>query len=146
MSHTNLIYHLVFATKSRMPFITNDLKPQLHRYLGGTVKRLGATAYAVNGMSEHVHLLVRLRSINRLDYFVRDLKANSSHWAKERTNGRFQWQRRYGAFTVSESQFPVVRRYIDSQELHHAGMSFETEYEALLRANGIEVNEFTWRE
>lgn len=145
MSHTVLMYHLVFATKGRTPFITDELKPELHRYLGGTVKRLGGTAYVVNGMKEHVHILVRLRSSHRLDYFVRDLKANSSKWAKGKTNGRFQWQRRYGAFTVSKSQAPVVRRYIEYQERHHAGMSFEREYEAMLRANGIST-EFIWND
>ena len=145
MSHTNLFYHLVFATKGRLPFISNDLKPRLHRYLGGTVKRLGGTAYAVNGMSEHVHLLVRLRSSHRLEYVVRDLKANSSKWAKGKTNGKFQWQRRYGAFSVSKSQMPVVRRYIENQEQHHAGMSFEREYERLLIANGIST-EFIWND
>lgn len=145
MSHTNLVYHFVFATKGRLPFITDDLKPHLHRYLGGTVKRLGGTAYAVNGMKEHVHLLVRLKTIHRLDYFVRDLKSNSSKWAKSRTNGRFQWQRRFGAFTVSKSQMATVRRYIENQERHHSRMSFREEYERILRANGIST-EFIWNE
>ncbi|MCO6512703.1 MAG: IS200/IS605 family transposase [Aridibacter famidurans] len=145
MSHTNLVYHFVFATKGRIPFITDDLKPHLHRYLGGTVKRLGGTAYAVNGMREHVHLLVRLKTVHRLDYFVRDLKSNSSKWAKGRTNGRFQWQRRFGAFTVSRSQMAAVRRYIENQEKHHSRMSFREEYEEILRANGIST-EYIWND
>jgi len=145
MSHTILMYHLVFATKGRIPFITDELKSELHRYLGGTVKRLGGTAYAVNGMKEHVHMLVCLKSSHRLDYVVRDLKANSSKWAKRKTNGRFQWQRRFGAFTVSKSQVPIVRRYIENQERHHSRMSFENEYESMLRANEIST-EFIWKD
>jgi hypothetical protein len=44
MSHTNLLYHIVFATKGRAPLIIEALRPRLHEYLGGTVRNLGGTA------------------------------------------------------------------------------------------------------
>ena len=92
MSYTNLLYHIVFGTKGRLPFITAELKPRLHEYLGGTVRGLDGTAFEINGMNDHVHLLVKLKTTHRLDYFLRDLKANSSKWAKTETNGKFEWQ------------------------------------------------------
>jgi REP element-mobilizing transposase RayT len=146
MSHTNLLYHIVFGTKGRYPFITNELKPRLHEYLGGTVRGLGGTAFEINGINDHVHLLVRLTSSHRLDYFSRDLKANSSKWARVLTNGNFGWQRRYGAFTVSESQFPIVQNYIRNQEKHHAKFDFKQEFEGLLKANNLEIDEYLWKE
>ena len=129
MSYANLLYHIVFGTKGRLPFITDELKPRLHEYLGGTARGLGGTAFEINGMSDHVHLLVRLKTTHRLDYFMRDLKANSSKWANDKINGKFEWQRRYGAFTVSESQFPVVQNYICNQEAHHTKFDFKQEFE-----------------
>ncbi len=33
MSYTNLLYHVVYATKERAPLITNALKSILHEYL-----------------------------------------------------------------------------------------------------------------
>ncbi len=44
MSHTNLLYHIVFATKERAPLITDALRERLHEYLGGIVRNLGGTA------------------------------------------------------------------------------------------------------
>jgi len=126
MSHTNLLYHIVFGTKGRYPFITDELKPRLHEYLGGTVRGLGGIAFEINGMNDHVHLLVKIKPPKEISAFIRDLKANSSKWVKVLTNGRFAWQRRYGAFTVSESQFEVVRNYIRDQEKHHARFDFKT--------------------
>jgi hypothetical protein len=41
---------------------------------------------------------------------------------------RFAWQTGYGAFTVSESQVPAVRRYIESQEEHHREITFKEEF------------------
>src|SRR5262245_22038175 len=135
MSHTNLLYHLVFGTKGRRPFITKEVKPRLHEYLGGTVRGLGGIAFEVNGIEDHVHLLVKIRPTMCISDFIRDLKANSSKKVRELSDGRFGWARRYGAFTVSESQFDLVRKYIQRQEEHHKKFDFKHEYEGLLKAN-----------
>lgn len=141
MSYTNFLYHIVYATKERAPLITSVLRPRLHEYLGGTVRGLGGTALEINGMSDHVHLLVRLQPTLSFSEFMSKLKANSSGWAKRQTAGRFVWQARYGAFTVSESQAGRVRQYIRDQEKHHRKTSFEEEFRALLRAHRIDFDE-----
>ncbi len=146
MSHTNLLYHIVFGTKGRYPFIKDELKPRLHEYLGGTVRGLGGIAFEINGIEDHVHLLVKIKPISDISSFVRDLKANSSKRARVLTKGRFGWARRYGAFTVSESQFEAVRKYIREQEKHHAKFDYKHEYESLLKANGIEIDEYLWKD
>ena len=141
MSYTNLLYHIVYATKERAPLITNTLKPRLHEYLGGIVNGLGCIPIEINGVSDHVHLLVKLRPTISVSDFLSKLKANSSGWAKRQTKGRFAWQARYGAFTVSESQVDNVRLDIRNQERHHQKFSFEEEFKALLRAHQIEFDE-----
>jgi putative transposase len=142
MSYANLLYHIVFGTKGRYPFITNELKPRLHEYLGGTVRGLGGIALEINGMNDHVHLLVKIKPTFSVADFLRELKTNSSKWA----GGRFAWQRRYGAFTVSESQFEIVRNYIRNQQEHHKKFDFKHEFESLLKANNIEIDEYLWKE
>jgi REP element-mobilizing transposase RayT len=141
MSYTNLLYHIVYATKERAPLITSELKPRLHRYLGGTVRGLGGVPIEINGVADHVHLLVKLPPTISVSEFLSKLKSNSSGWARRQTAGRFAWQRRYGGFTVSESQVEHVREYIRNQEKHHLKMSFEDEFKALLRAHGIDFDE-----
>ena len=143
MSYTNLLYHIVYATKERTPLITKVLRPRLHEYLGGTVRGLGGIALEINGMPEHVHLLVKLKPTISVSEFLSKLKSNSSGWAGRQTAGRFGWQARYGAFTVSESQVERVRGYIRKQENHHRKTSFEEEFKALLRAHSIEFVEAT---
>ena len=141
MSYTNLLYHIVYATKERAPLITNALKPRLHEYLGGIVRGLECIPIEINGVSDHVHLLVKLRPTISVSDFLSKLKANSSGWAKRQTKGRFAWQARYGAFTVSGSQVDNVRAYIRNQEKHHQKFSFEEEFKALLRAHKIDFDE-----
>jgi putative transposase len=141
MSHTNLLYHIVFATKERAPLITDELRPRLHGYLGGIVRGLDGTALEVNGMADHGHILARLRPTTSLSEFMSKLKSNSSGWAKRETRERFAWQARFAAFTVSESQVDRVRQYIRNQETHHRRQSFEDEFRAILKANHIDFDE-----
>jgi putative transposase len=145
MSHTNLLYHIVFATKERAPMITTALRPELHAYLGGVVRKLGGTALEINGVADHVHLLATIPPTISVSEFTGKVKSGSSNWAKTPSRGRFQWQQRYGGFTVSESQVERVRRYIRIQEEHHRSVSFEEEYKDLLRLHGISFNEkYLW--
>jgi putative transposase len=145
MSYTNLLYHIVYATKERAPLITNALRPQLHQYLGGTVRGLGGIAIEINGTEDHVHVLAKIRPTISVSEFLSKLKSVSSGWAKRQTAGRFCWQARFGAFTVSESQVERVRRYIRNQKTHHRKYSFEEEFKALLRAHSIDFNEaYLW--
>ena len=141
MSYTNLIYHIVYATKERAPLITEVLRPRLHRYLGGTVGKLGGIGLEINGTSDHVHVVAKLPPTISVSDFLSKLKSGSSGWAKRQTKGRFAWQARYGAFTVSESQVNRVRQYVRNQEKHHRRQSFEAEFKALLRAHRIDFNE-----
>lgn len=100
---------------------------------------------AIGGVADHVHLLVSLKSKHRLDYFLRDLKADSSVRLHTELKKKFEWQKGYGAFSVSPSSIEGVKKYIANQEKHHAKKSFEIEYIELLNAGGIEYDEkYLW--
>ena len=126
--------------------INAEIQPRFHQYLGGIVRGLGGIALEINSMADHVHLLVKLKPTILLPDFIRDLKSNSSRWAKENGIQKFAWQRRYGAFTVSESQAKIVRNYIRNQEAHHRKFDFKAEFETMLTSNGIAVDDFTWQD
>ncbi len=145
-THTSLHYHLVFSTKERIPMISTEWMESLHAYLGGIVKGLEGTPLAIGGIEDHVHLLVGLKSSHRLDYFLRDLKADSSEWIhKEIGKKLFAWQKGYGAFTVSPSNLEGVKRYVFNQAKHHRRKTFQDEYIKLLEAAGIEFDKrYLW--
>jgi putative transposase len=126
--------------------IGQEWRKRLHAYLGGTVKGLDGVPLAIGGTEDHVHLLVGIRSSHRLDYFLRDLKADSSEWIHQEIGSKlFAWQKGYGAFSVSSSNIDGVKRYILNQEEHHRRRTFQEEYVELLKASGIEYDErYLW--
>jgi len=146
MSYTNLLYHIVYGTKDRAPMITSDLRSRLHEYLGGLVNGLHGIPLEINGTADHVHVLAKINPVISVSEFLGKFKSLSSGWARRQSRGRFKWQAKYGAFTVSQSQTDRVRRYIRNQEAHHAKISFEEEFKALLKSHRIEFDEkYLWQ-
>jgi REP element-mobilizing transposase RayT len=108
---------------------------------------LGGVALCINGMSDHVHLLVRMPSTQSVADVARLVKTNSSRWVHERWPQfkTFAWQAGYGAFSVSESGQDAAREYILHQHEHHAKRSFKEELVVFLRKNHIAVDErYLW--
>jgi putative transposase len=77
-TYTNLLYHIVFSTKSREPLIRNDIKGELYKYIGGLVRDKKGTLLEIGGMADHVHLVVKLRPDSSVSDVVKYVKANSS--------------------------------------------------------------------
>ena len=146
-THCNLIYHLVFSAKERRPYLTPDIRSDVHRYLAGAIQGADGIPLNINGTDDHVHLLVKLSQNHALKNVLRDIKTNSSGWIHReyRDLSDFAWQAGYGAFTVSASQKDTVSDYIQTQEARHAKYSFKSEYLAMLKAHEVEYDErYIW--
>lgn len=148
MSHTytNLITHNVFSTKNRASLINDEIKPELHAYLGGLVRELKGKPIKINGMSDHVHILATLPPTISTSDAMRFIKANSSKWVSEKFNRLFEWQKGFGAFSVSRSGMNAVAEYIENQIEHHQKRDFREEFKALLRKYEVDYDEnYLWK-
>jgi len=146
-SYTNFIYHIVFSTKDRRPTITAEREQRLYEYIGGIIRGLGGILLCVNGVADHVHLLLKLRPDKSVSDVLRELKANSSGWMHDvfPDAANFSWQNGYGGFTVSQSQIETVANYIARQKEHHGRESFEDEFVSMLEKNEIEFQrKYLW--
>jgi putative transposase len=141
-TYTNLLYHIVFSTKDRRPFINKQLRAELHPYIGGIILDAGGKPIEVGGVDDHVHILAKLPATIAVADALRLIKANTSKWVGERPDlaRTFAWQTGYAAFTVSKSQVVVVRKYIRNQEQHHRKKTFKQELVSLLDKREIEYD------
>ena len=139
----NLLYHLVFTTKGRVPTIRDDIQESLYEYIGGIIRGEGGILLAIGGMPDHVHLLAKFKTDTAVSVMVQKIKAKSSKWMNDRPVRavHFEWQAGYGIFSVSESLVEKVRGYIGTQEEHHKRVSFKDELIALLQRNRIPYDE-----
>jgi putative transposase len=135
-------YHTVFSTKHRANLILPELETRLYPFIGGIVRDLRCSLLAINGMPDHVHLLIRYRPDISHSELLQQIKGRSSKWVNETFphHGYFSWQEGYGGFTVSRSATPSVEAYIGRQKEHHQIHDFKTEFLELLRLHGIEFD------
>jgi REP element-mobilizing transposase RayT len=146
-TYTNLLYHIVFSTKKRIPLISEKLQEDLYSYIGGIIRGERGALLEIGGMPDHVHLLVKLNPTKSVSEMLNRMKAKSSKWANQEKfkMRKFAWQDGYAAFSVSESQVGSVQRYIRTQKTHHRRRSFQDEFRALLTRHGIQFEErFLW--
>ena len=143
MSHTsaNILLHLIFSTNQRRPLIKPEIRPELFAYFGGIIREMNRVALIINGTTDHLHTLVRIRPSQSAAEVARVVKTNSSRWIHEKWSSDFAWQTGYGVLSVSESNVGAVTNYIASQKEHHKKHSFQDELLAFLKKNGIAYDE-----
>jgi len=139
-TYTQLYIHIVFAVKGRANLISLKWKTKLYQYITGIITNKNQKLMIINGMPDHLHLLIGLKPDCNLTDLVRDIKANSSKWINENKllPGKFEWQTGFGAFTVGQSQIQTVINYILNQEEHHRKKTFREEYIEFLNAYQID--------
>lgn len=141
-TYTQIYIQTVFAVSGRLSLIRNEHKEEIYKYIAGIVRNEGHKLIAINGMADHVHILLGLKPDMALSNLVRDIKSNSTNFINEQrlAPGKFGWQEGYGAFSYGRSQLSSIISYIQNQERHHRRRSFKDEYLSLLKKFEIEFD------
>ncbi len=142
-TYTQLFVHFVFAVRNRSSIIMDNWQGLLYKYIAGIIEKQGHKLFSINGMPDHIHILVSMKPTQSPSDLVYHIKRSSSLWINENkfVKGRFSWQEGFGAFTYGKSQVPEISKYIENQKEHHKKKSFEEEYLGFLKAFDIEFDE-----
>ena len=142
-TYTQIHIHFVFAVKFRNGIINSQWKNTLYKYITGTIHNNNHKLLAINGTSDHIHILIGLRPSQSISDLMKDVKQSSSKWINENklVKGHFEWQEGYGAFSHSKSQINKVIDYIDNQESHHKKLTFKEEYLDFLKKFEVDYDE-----
>jgi putative transposase len=117
-----LYLYLVWTTWDRFSLITPDIERRLYRNIESEARGMGCSVLALNGTSDHVHLVTSFPATVTIADVVKQVKGVSSHFVNEtlQPEAQFKWQGGYGAFTVSRWDLPKIIRYVKRQKEHHA--------------------------
>ncbi len=142
-TYTQIHIQVVFAVQHRECVIHDGWKDELYKYISGIIKNNDHKLLAINGMSDHIHILFGFRPSQSLSDLMQDIKTCSSKWINEKKfiPGHFSWQKGYGAFSYSKSQLPNVIRYIENQQEHHKETTFRQEYKEILDVFEIDYDD-----
>ena len=107
---TQMYVHLIFAVKNHDAALNKNIRNRVFEYMSGIISAMNHKSIIVNGVSDHVHILIGLNPSISISDTVHDIKRSSSLFInKERLcKGKFAWQEGYGGFTYSRSQLQNV--------------------------------------
>jgi putative transposase len=142
-TYTQINLQIIFAVQNRASLISDDWAERLYQYITGIVQGNKHKMIIINGMPDHLHIVVGMRPTQSLSDLLQDIKGNSSKWTNDNklVKGKFQWQESYGAFSYNKSALPKLIEYVKNQKIHHQQKTFAQEYKEFLDAFEVEYDE-----
>ena len=130
-SYSSLWIHLIWSTKNREPILIPELKAEVFAEIKNISRDHEIYLDTINGIEDHVHLLIRLRTDQSVADVVKTIKGNSWDFFKDNPEKYITWQDGFAAFSVSPDNLKRVRSYIRNQEKHHKDKSFADELKGI---------------
>ncbi len=150
-TYSQIYIQTIFAVRGRDSLIKPEWEDRLFKYITGIVQRKEQKMLAINGIHNHIHLLIGMKPSCCLSDLIREVKKSSNEFINENkfTKLRFGWQEGFRAFSYSHSQLDDVIAYIMNQKEHHRKKTFKEEYIDFLKKFRVEFDErylFEWNE
>ena len=135
MSYIKIWIHFIWSTKNREKIINKELKYKLYDHIRENAKNKNIYLDYINGVKDHIHLLVSFNGEQSASKVAFLLKGESSYWINKNKliNRKFEWQEEFMAISISESLIPKVRKYIQTQEEHHKKLTYSEEYDIFIK-------------
>ncbi len=142
-TYTQLYIHYVFAVQNRLSLISPKWESDLYKYINGIIEQQGHKLYIINGVQNHLHMLISMNPKQAPSELLYHIKRSSSLWINENklTTGKFSWQEGFGAFSIGKNQAHSKIEYIKNQKEHHKKTNFREEYFKFLQEYEVEFDE-----
>jgi len=141
-TYSQIYIQIIFAVQNRNALIDFSWEDELYKYITGIIQNKNQKLISINGMPDHIHILIGMRPTCNLSDLVREIKKSSNTFINEKQFSKFnfKWQEGFGAFSYSHSQLGNVISYIQNQKKHHQKVSFKEEYLEFLEKFEIEFD------
>jgi REP element-mobilizing transposase RayT len=122
MPYWQLYYHAVWATRFRERLLSEGIEPLAHRLIREKAIEMGAVVFAVNGMEDHVHVVLSMPPKLAPAFFIGQVKGASSARLNRSGlfNSPFAWQDEYAVFSFDAKRLPRHVAYVENQKAHHS--------------------------
>jgi len=138
-----MLHQIVYSTKNRNPCLIKEIRQPIFKFIYGILKNKKCHVYRINGVEDHLHILLDIHPTIALSNLVKDLKLGTTDFIKnENLITDFSgWQIGYGAFSYHNDLKDTLIEYVKNQEIHHKTITFREEYISLLKEHGVDFEE-----
>ena len=133
MSKVNALFHIVFATKDRRPFLLDTFIEDLHKVINDIIISNKSRLHSINSVTDHLHMLVDLNPTVSISELIAAVKACAHNWMKTDSRAALfnGWCSGYYACSCSPSHKTSIETYILRQTEHHAIHLFDKEIQKM---------------
>lgn len=121
--YSEINLHLTWHTKGNTPTLTDAIENRTHHYLKHrALQTPGVVIHAINGTSDHVHLVASVPATLLVSDWIGELKGASAHYVNHELCNRkvLEWQAGDGVVSFGTRDLPWVVGYVERQKEHHA--------------------------
>lgn len=83
-TYSQIHIQVVFTVQNRDCIIQKTWKDELYKYITGIIQNHNHKVLAINGMPDHVHILIGMRPNQSLSELMQDVKGDSSKWINQK--------------------------------------------------------------
>ena len=136
MVHIFLYMHIIWSTLDKQRILSKPVRVVLYAHLKKMAEEKGIHLLTVNGVEDHIHLLVQLHPAQNLSQVMRLLRSETTDWLNgiQLLKVEFAWSEEIIAYSVSPGSLSQVASFIDRQEDYHETKTFESEIEIFLKS------------
>ena len=133
-TYSVLFIQIVFSVQGRKPLLSQSWDDELYKYIAGIIHNRGNKSVAINGMPDHIHLLIKLSPNESVSNLVCEIKKSSSSFIRNKLGlgKEFKWQRGYAVISYNERDLDMIKRYIARQKEHHRSKTFNNEMDEMM--------------
>ena len=142
-TYTQLVIHVILVVKYRKKLILPAWEENLHKYITGIIKQKGQKLFAINGTSDHVHILIGIKPDCMLSDLIREVKKSTNAFINDQrlTKDHFYWQKGFAAFSKDRKNLDSIIAYIQNQKAHHGVVTIEEEYVKILKQEDVQFED-----
>lgn len=76
---SQIYIQIIFAVKGRESLISSAWENDLYKYITGIIKNKGQKLISINGMPDHIHILIGMKPICCLSDLIREVKKSTTN-------------------------------------------------------------------
>lgn len=137
--------HCILHIAENSIVIHPELEPLLYLEIEKRFKEQGCEVVALNGMSDHIHILFSQNPLLTLHETIRFVQGVTQRWYQlhdfKTSWYKFKWQESYCAYSVGEPALDNTRFYIEKQQEIHVELNYWEEVDRLNVVHKVDMND-----
>ncbi|MFT4016142.1 MAG: IS200/IS605 family transposase [Agriterribacter sp.] len=130
--YSYIYVHAIWTTINRQALLSAIVRKVLFPFLKQHALSKGIQLLSVNGIQDHIHIVVKLTPHQSIAEVIKQLKTDSADWVNNNKflSAVFDWDDSFYAYSVSPSNIDKSVEYINRQEEYHQTKTLDEELAA----------------